>query len=146
MSLHAKGVNHEKLKEFQQSINNFKAGKELVEATFGTSHSLFAVFSSAMGQAKLKTKYETVGEIRRKKSRSSSGSEKKKKKLPKLKPKQAIRSSSSFALKKSRKDKLMTLQAAKKEVDGSSIISKDKAHLHKAHTDRDNLFLTNFDT
>lgn len=54
----------------------FKQGKELVEVTYGTTHPLFAQFSSAMGQAKLKTKYETPGEVRRKKSRSPSSEEK----------------------------------------------------------------------
>jgi len=50
----------------------FKQGKEIVEVTYGTQHPLFAQFSSAMGQAKLKTKYETPGEVRRNKSRSPS--------------------------------------------------------------------------
>lgn len=69
-----------------------------MEQVFGTEHQLYAVFSSAMGGAKLKTKYQTPTENRRMKSRSKSRSdsdsaEKKKKKkaakkkcdLPKIK-------------------------------------------------------------
>jgi hypothetical protein len=38
MSLHAKGTNYEKLKQFQKAIAQFAAGKQLVEITFGTEH------------------------------------------------------------------------------------------------------------
>jgi hypothetical protein len=38
MSLHAKGTNYEKLKQYSKAISEFKAGKLLVETTFGTEH------------------------------------------------------------------------------------------------------------
>lgn len=92
MSLHSKGTNYEKLKLFPKAIAEFKAGKFLVEKSFGTEHQLYAVFSSAMGGAKLKTKFQTPTDNRRTKSNSSSRSppssvDKKKKKqtLPTLK-------------------------------------------------------------
>lgn len=58
MALHSKGTSYEKLQKYGKAIAQYKAGKQLVEQTFGSSHELYAVFSSAMGGAKLKTKYQ----------------------------------------------------------------------------------------
>jgi hypothetical protein len=38
MALHAKGTSYEKLNLFPKAIAEFKAGKLLVESTFGTEH------------------------------------------------------------------------------------------------------------
>ena len=57
MALHSKGTSYEKLEKYGKAIALYKEGKHLVEQTFGSNHELYAVFSSAMGGAKLKTKY-----------------------------------------------------------------------------------------
>ena len=91
MSLHSKGQNYEKMREFEKALNEFKRGKQLVEATMGTQHELYAVFSSAMGGIKLKTKYNAPADIKREKSKSNSpDSDGKKKKTRKLKDQKAI--------------------------------------------------------
>lgn len=74
MALHAKGTTYEKLRQYSKAIAEFKAGKLLVESTFGSEHQLYVVFSSAMGGAKLKTKYQTPSDNRRTKSNSNSRS------------------------------------------------------------------------
>jgi len=38
MALHVKGTTFEKLKSYQKAISEYKAGKLLVESTFGSEH------------------------------------------------------------------------------------------------------------
>lgn len=85
MSLHSKGQILEKLKEFERALHEYKLGKQLVEATFGTQHQLYPVFSSAMGGVKLKTKYNAPNDIKREKSKSNSPDSGEKKKRRKIK-------------------------------------------------------------
>lgn len=87
-----------------------------------------------MGQCKLKTKYQTPGDVRRNKSRSRSSSGEGAGKLPKIKSdnKKPVRMASAKVLRK-RKEKQTT--AAKSEID-MTITSSDvrsAAHLRKAH-------------
>ena len=74
MALHTKGTTYEKMQKFEKAIAEFKTGKQLVESTLGSDHQLYAVFSSAMGGAKLKTKYQTSTESKPKQKKKKSKS------------------------------------------------------------------------
>lgn len=81
LSIHTKGTNYEKLKLYSKAHDQFKKGKMIVEQYLGCDDQSYAMFCSAMNGAKLKTKYQTPSENRRKsKSRSRSKSDDKKKK------------------------------------------------------------------
>jgi hypothetical protein len=75
-ALHTSGTNYEKLGNFEMALQNFKMGKEYIEANFGPEHQLYAVFCSAMGGVKLRTKYNTPAsqQARRKRAESQSSS------------------------------------------------------------------------
>jgi hypothetical protein len=52
-----KGANNEKMKRYQKAISDYKRGKILVEQYMGSEHPAFSMFCSALGGAKLKSKY-----------------------------------------------------------------------------------------
>ena len=83
---------------------------------------MYAVFSSAMGGAKLKTKYQTPLENRRTKSnsRSNSNSSGKKKKSDKTRPKTAKKTSSRLLLNGAQETRKMS--QSHKNVEGSDVM------------------------
>ena len=75
LSIHTKGTNYEKLKQYSKAHDQFKHGKMVVEQYLGSEDQSYAMFCSAMNGAKLKTKYQTPSnENRRAKSKSRSRS------------------------------------------------------------------------
>lgn len=57
LALQKKGQLLEKFKRYDEAIETFTYGKQIVEANYGHSHKLYVDLANAINGAKLRTKY-----------------------------------------------------------------------------------------
>ena len=57
MSFHVKGQLLEKQKRYEEAMQEYYTGKQVIEANYGTQHKMNMDFVNAINGAKLRTKY-----------------------------------------------------------------------------------------